>query len=234
MSTEPPRDGAQLWIVIPAYNEGESIRGVVEDLLARGHAVVVVDDGSSVPLVEMLRGTAVHALRHTINLGQGAALQTGIVYALQQGAEVIVTFDADGQHQSSDIPALIAPILQGRADVALGSRFLAGGKAVHITRSKRTVLKLAVAFTRWTTGLAVTDTHNGLRALSRKAATSLRITQNGMAHASQILQEIAALKLKFTEVPVTVIYTEYSVRKGQRLTNAFNILWESFAEFFYR
>jgi len=234
MSTELPRDGAQLWIVIPAYNEGESIRGVVEDLLAQGHAVVVVDDGSSVPLVERLRGTAVHSLRHTINLGQGAALQTGIAYALLQGAEVIVTFDADGQHQSSDIPALTAPILQARADVALGSRFLAGGKAVHITRSKRLVLKLAVAFTRWTTGLAVTDTHNGLRALSRKAAGSLRITQNGMAHASQILQEIAAQKLKFTEVPVTVIYTEYSVRKGQRLTNAFNILWESFAEFFYR
>jgi polyprenyl-phospho-N-acetylgalactosaminyl synthase len=234
MSTEQPGAPTQLWIVIPAYNEGESIRGVVDDLLDQGHAVVVVDDGSSTPLVEMLRGTVVHVLRHALNLGQGAALQTGIAYALLQGAQVIVTFDADGQHLSSDIPALTLPILRGQVDVALGSRFLAGGKAVHITRSKLTVLKLAVAFTRWTTGLAVTDAHNGLRALSRKAAGSMRITQNGMAHASQILQEIAAQKLKYTEVPVTVVYTEYSVRKGQKLTNAFNILWESFAEIFYR
>lgn len=234
MSTELPSAQAQLWIVIPAYNERESIRGVVEDLLARGHAVVVVDDGSTEPLIEVLRGTAVHALRHPINLGQGAALQTGIAYALAHGASVIVTFDADGQHQSSDIPALTAPILAGQTQVTLGSRFKEGGSAVNITRTKRLVLRLAVAFTRWTTGLAVTDTHNGLRALSRTAAEKIQITQNGMAHASQILHEIATQRLPFAEVPVTVIYTEYSVRKGQRLSNAFNILWESFAEFFYR
>ena len=233
-SPAPGSPPPQIWVVIPAYNEGEAIRGVVEELLARAYAVVVVDDGSRVPLLEVLRGTAVHLLRHVINLGQGAALQTGIRYALERGAEIIVTFDADGQHQSADIPALTAPIRAGRADVALGSRFLAGGQAVHITRSKRAALKLAVVFTRWTTGLAVTDTHNGLRALSRKGAQTLHITQNGMAHASQILQQIAAHRIAFAEVPVTVVYTEYSVRKGQRLTNAFNILWDSFAELFYR
>jgi glycosyltransferase involved in cell wall biosynthesis len=233
-STPAAGSSSLTWVVIPAYNETEAVRGVVEDLLARGYPVVVVDDGSRVPLRQVLSGTAVHLLRHVINLGQGAALQTGIRYALERGAEIIVTFDADGQHQSTDIPALSAPIRAGRADVALGSRFLAGGQAVHITRTKHAVLKLAVVFTRWTTGLAVTDTHNGLRALSRKGAQTLHITQNGMAHASQILQQIAAHRLAFAEVPVTVVYTEYSVRKGQRLTNAFNILWDSFAELFYR
>jgi polyprenyl-phospho-N-acetylgalactosaminyl synthase len=223
-----------LWVVIPAYNENEAIRAVVLDLLDRGHQVVVVDDGSRTPLLDVLQGLAVHSLRHAINLGQGAALQTGISYALRQGASVIVTFDADGQHQSSDIPALIEPIVSGRADVVLGSRFLEGGRAVRITRTKRLVLKLAVAFTRATTGLRLTDTHNGLRAFSRKAAESVHITQNGMAHASQILQEIAAQRLSYREVPVTIVYTDYSVRKGQRLSNAFNILWDSFAEFFYR
>jgi glycosyltransferase involved in cell wall biosynthesis len=233
-ASESRASHARVWVVIPAYNENEAIRAVVQDLLDRGHEVVVVDDGSRTPLLPVLQGLAVHALRHAINLGQGAALQTGISYALQRGAELIVTFDADGQHQSADIPALVAPIVAGEVDVVLGSRFREGGRAVHITRTKRLVLKLAVAFTRATTGLAVTDTHNGLRALSRSAAERLQITQNGMAHASQILQEIANLKLAFREVPVTIVYTEYSVRKGQRLSNAFNILWDSFAEFFYR
>lgn len=231
-TTIDPR--ASIWVVMPAYNEGEAIRPVVDGLLARGHQVVVVDDGSRMPLLEVLQGAPVHLLRHVINLGQGAALQTGIRYALAHGAEIIVTFDADGQHQSTDIDALTAPIRAERADVALGSRFLAGGHAVRITRSKHLVLKLAVLFTRWTTGLALTDTHNGLRALSRRAAQTLHITQNGMAHASQILQQIAVHRLPYVEVPVTVVYSEYSVRKGQRMTNAFNILWDSFAELFNR
>ena len=231
-TTSDPR--SSIWVVIPAYNEDEAIRPVVDSLLARGHQVVVVDDGSREPQLELLRGTSVHLLRHVINLGQGAALQTGIRYALARGAEIIVTFDADGQHQSSDIDALTAPIRSARADVALGSRFLAGGHAVRISRSKHLVLKLAVLFTRWTTGLSLTDTHNGLRALSRRAAQTLHITQNGMAHASQILQQIAAHRLAYEEVPVTVVYSEYSVRKGQRMTNAFNILWDSFAELFNR
>jgi glycosyltransferase involved in cell wall biosynthesis len=235
MSDSPTIDpGASLWVVMPAYNEGEAIRPVVDGLLARGHQVVVVDDGSRVPLLEVLHGTSVHLLRHVINLGQGAALQTGIRYALAHGAGIIVTFDADGQHQSTDIDALTEPIRAGRAEVALGSRFLKGGHAVRISRSKHLVLKLAVLFTRWTTGLALTDTHNGLRALSRRAAQTLHITQNGMAHASQILQQIAAHRLAYVEVPVTVVYSEYSVRKGQRMTNAFNILWDSFAELFNR
>jgi polyprenyl-phospho-N-acetylgalactosaminyl synthase len=228
------RSGSQPWVVIPAYNEREAIRAVVSDLLARGHRVVVVDDGSKEPLRAVLSGTRVHLLRHVINLGQGAALQTGIRYALEQGAEVIITFDADGQHQSADLAALTAPIFERRAEVALGTRFSKGGRALNISRGKRAVLQLAVVFTRWSTGLRVTDTHNGLRALSRKAAESLQISQNGMAHASQILQQIAARRLSFVEVPVTVVYTEYSVRKGQRLSNAFNILWDSFAELFYR
>lgn len=226
--------GPPVWVVIPAYNEDQAIRAVVQDLLARGHEVVVVDDGSLNPVLDVLQGLAAHVLRHAINLGQGAALQTGISYALLRGASVIVTFDADGQHQSSDIPALIEPIVSGRVDMVLGSRFREGGRAVRITRSKRLVLRLAVLFTRATTGLRVTDTHNGLRAFSRKAAQQIQITQNGMAHASQILQEIASQRIAFCEVPVTIVYTEYSVRKGQRMTNAFNILWDSFAEFFYR
>ena len=234
MSDSATSDPRSIWVVIPAYNEGEAIRPVVDGLLARGHQVVVVDDGSQESLLERLQGTTVHLLRHVINLGQGAALQTGIRYALARGAEIIVTFDADGQHQSTDIDALTEPLRTQRAEVALGSRFLEGGRAIRISSAKRLVLKSAVVFTRWTTGLSLTDTHNGLRAFSRKAAQTLRITQNGMAHASQILQQIAMYRLPYVEVPVTIVYSDYSVRKGQRMTNAFNILWDSFAELFNR
>jgi glycosyltransferase involved in cell wall biosynthesis len=225
---------AEIWVVIAAFNENEAIRQVVTDLIALEYQVVVVDDGSTQPLLDVLFGLPIHVLRHPINRGQGAALQTGLSYALQRGASVMVTFDADGQHQSADIPQLVAPIVAGEVDAVLGSRFLEGGKAVNISASKRLVLKAAIAFTRMTTGLAVTDTHNGLRALSRKAAASIKITQDGMAHASQILHEIATKHIRFTELPVTIVYTDYSVKKGQRLSNAFNILWDTFSEFFYR
>jgi polyprenyl-phospho-N-acetylgalactosaminyl synthase len=237
MSLEAPRLAEVVhstWVVIPAYNEQGSIRGVVTDLLTQGYHVAVVDDGSSQMLEDAVRGLGCFVLRHAINLGQGAALQTGIAFALQQGARYVVTFDADGQHQSSDIPALLEPLVRGHAQVALGSRFLAGGRAVNIPASRRLLLRAATAFTRLTTGLALTDTHNGLRAFNRAAAAELRITQNGMAHASQILDEVKAHRWAFCEVPVTLLYTEYSQRKGQRASNAVNILWESFSERFYR
>jgi hypothetical protein len=104
------------------------------------------------------------------------------------------------------------------------------GRVENIPLKKYVLLKIAVLFTRLTTGLPLTDTHNGFRAMTVSAANRIEITQNRMAHASQILRSIAALRIPFKEVPVTIRYTEYSMRKGQRLSNAINILWESVAE----
>jgi glycosyltransferase involved in cell wall biosynthesis len=163
-------------------------------------------------------------LRHPINLGQGASLQTGLDFALQKGTGYIVTFDADLQHRPEDVPLLLIALRQSGADFALGSRFL--GAAVNIGLSRRLLLKVAVVFTRLTTGLKITDAHNGLRAMTRRGALALRIRQNGMAHASEILQQIARSALPYVEVPVTVEYTSYSMAKGQRLSNSVNILLE--------
>ena len=157
---------AQMYVVIPAYNEGPVISRVVSEVNRAGYAVVVVDDGSSDATAEEARAAGAGVITHPFNLGQGAALQTGIDYAVAQGADVIVTFDADGQHRVSDIARLTEALVQERVDFALGSRFL--GQAPNLPPLRRLLLHAATAFTRLTTGLQVTDTHNGLRAMTRR------------------------------------------------------------------
>ena len=219
-----------VWVVVPVYNENTIVRKVVSGLVREGYHVVVVDDCSDEPVEAVLAGLPVVLCRHILNLGQGAALQTGINCALQHGAQYIVTFDSDDQHRVEDIPPLLDPVISGKVDVALGSRFLVRDNDSNMPFVRSIALRCATLLTRATTGLQLTDTHNGLRALSRSAALEICITQNRMAHASQILSEISRLNLRYTEVPVRVFYTQYSLAKGQKLSNAFNILWDFFVE----
>lgn len=210
--------------VVPAYREAGRVGATVHTLRPYVDDVVVVDDGSPDATGDEARAAGARVLRHLLNRGQGAALATGIAYALRRGADVVVTFDADGQHDPEDLAALTAPLRDGSADVALGSRFLDGRSNPPPLR--RLLLRLAVLFTRATTGLRLTDAHNGLRAFSRAAAAGLRIRQDRMAHASEILSEIRRLSLRVREVPVRVRYTEDSLRKGQRASGAFRILFD--------
>jgi polyprenyl-phospho-N-acetylgalactosaminyl synthase len=209
-------------VVIAAFNEAGVIGAVLRELRQSYPNVVVVDDGSSDSTsVCALAGGAV-VLRHPINLGQGAALQTGIAYALARGGEFIVTFDADGQHAAADIARMVHALIEHEAEVALGSRFL--GAAVGISIARRALLRLAVLFTRLTTGLKVTDAHNGVRVFTRAAARKVRITQNRMAHASELLEQIARHKMSYVEAPVTISYTSHSRVKGQTLLGAADIV----------
>lgn len=215
------------WVIIAAYNEERSLGAVLDGLAGLGVQVVVVDDGSTDQTARVALEHPVLLARHACNLGQGAALQTGISLALRSPeARFIVTFDADGQHSADDIPRLVEPVRAGSCDVCLGSRFTAGGKALNISVQKRVLLFLALTLTRLMTGLKLTDTHNGLRAFSREAAARLNITQDRMAHASQILSQIAANRLRYREIPVTVTYSAYSVSKGQGVLDGINVLWE--------
>lgn len=223
-----------VWVVMPCFDEAGVLGSVLADLVPLGYSVVVVDDGSAVPAATLVTHPTVRVVRHCVNLGQGAALQTGFDFALRHGAEYLVSFDSDGQHLASEIASLVEPLRNGVADVALGTRFAMGGAALNISRKRATVLKLATILSRQTTGLNITDTHNGFRAFTRAAAGRLRITQNRMAHASQILEEVARSRMRYVEVPVTIRYTEYSLKKGQKLANGFNILWESMTEIFSR
>jgi glycosyltransferase involved in cell wall biosynthesis len=219
--------GPETAVVIPAFNERVAIAETLRSLQDAGYCLIVVDDGSSDQTADAAAAYPVHLLRHCSNLGQGAALQTGITYALTRtNARFIVTFDSDGQHRADDIERLIAPLEELRADVVLGSRFLDRASWHDVPTARRIVLRMATWFTRLTTSMGITDTHNGLRAFTREAAAKLSITQNRMAHASELLAQIARHELRWVEVPVHIEYTPYSKSKGQHTLDALNILWD--------
>lgn len=213
------------WLVVPLYNEGPVIRSVVEHARLTFPNVVCVDDGSSDDSVAEARAGGARVVQHAINLGQGAALQTGLRYALQDpGARWLVTFDADGQHRTEDALRMVERLAAEPLDIVIGSRFLDDRTKPGLL--KRVVLRAAVIFQRITSGVRLTDAHNGLRAMTRETASRIRITQNRMAHASELVDQIASLELRFAEEPVHVIYTDYSRSKGQSLWNSVNILSE--------
>jgi glycosyltransferase involved in cell wall biosynthesis len=213
-----------VWLVIPVYNEETVIADVVTHALQTFPKIVCVDDGSRDLSAERVAGTGAHLVRHPVNLGQGAALQTGITYALARGAQSIVMFDADGQHRVEDAEAMVAVVRSGEADVVLGSRFLHANETIPMI--KRAALRTVVALSPTSRKLRLTDAHNGLRVFNREAAQRLRITMNGMAHASEIVGFLAASGLRVREVPVTILYTDYSKSKGQSLINGVNILFD--------
>lgn len=226
-------DKEAVWIVIAAFNEGNSIANVVKSLKKESwNNVVVVDDGSRDNTYEAAKKQTAHALQHVINRGQGAALKTGIDYALSQDAKVIVTFDADGQHRVEDLPAMVQPVLDGDVDVTLGSRFL--NKKSNVPFMRKLFLKVGI-LTIWILyGVKLTDAHNGFRALSRKAAKLIEIKCDRMEHASEIIDEIKKKKLSYKEVPVVIKYTEYSKARGQSSLNAFRIFYKMILHKFFR
>ncbi len=222
----------EIHVIIPAFNEAAVIARVVSEVARAGYRVVVVDDGSRDATADVARAGGATVIGHPFNLGQGAALQTGIDYALAHGAELVVTFDADGQHRVADISRLTEALVEERADFALGSRFL--GQAPNLPTLRRLALIAATRFTRLTTGLQLTDAHNGLRAMTRRGAAAIRLRQNRMAHASELLSQIADSGLRYVERPVTIEYTAYSLAKGQKLRDAVLILLDLFARRLYR
>jgi len=215
----------QIFVVIPAYNVEEMIDKVIKDLKNEGYRnIVVVDDGSSDKTYEVASKQGVYVLRHVINRGQGAALKTGIDFALSKGADIIVTFDGDGQHQAKDIKSMVTPIIRKEVEVTLGSRFLKNGSKIPFLR--RVYLKVGAYVLFLMYGIKLTDSHNGFRAFSRRAAEMIEIKADRMEHASEIPEQIKKKKIKFKELPVDIKYTDYSTKHGQNyIVNAFNIFF---------
>jgi glycosyltransferase involved in cell wall biosynthesis len=208
--------------VIPAYNEEKNIGRVVGEVKKYVDEVVVVDDGSSDKTLFRAREAGALVYSHFLNRGQGAALETGKKIALFRLADVIVTYDADGQFVAKEITEMVRPILAGEADVVLGARFLKS----EIPLSKKIFLRGAVLLTRLTSGLNLSDTHNGFRAFSRAAAEKIEIQHNRMAHASEILDKISKQKLRYKEMPVTLKYLPEHLKKGQKLPDYLKILFD--------
>ncbi len=218
--------------IIPAFNEESRVAKAVRDALSHVDSVVVVDDCSRDNTANAARMAGALVLRHAINRGQGAALQTATEFALRRlGAEIVVHFDADGQMQGSDIPAMVEPIRSGAADVVLGSRFL--GKAVDMPASRRIVNRLAQWFTVAISGIRLTDTHCGFRALSRRAAQEMTITLDRMAHASQIQDLVVVKKLRYVERPVTIVYSAETLAKSESSMRAFGIVKDILKDKFF-
>ncbi|MAG28785.1 hypothetical protein CL632_01395 [bacterium] len=200
-------------VVIPAYNESSKIFHLVQSVKALSYEVVVIDDGSNdATLIEAQRAGAV-VLRHFVNRGYGAALETGNQWALRHSYDVIVHFDGDGQHNAEEIKDMIAPIQEGVADVVIGSRFLSNHETLPIIR--KVLIKFAVLFTWIFSSIKLTDAHNGFRAFSRGALAVIQCRQDGMSYASEVIDQIAEHKLRIKEVPVTIQYTDYSKAKGE-------------------
>ncbi|HEY2448359.1 MAG TPA: glycosyltransferase family 2 protein [Mycobacterium sp.] len=216
-----------VWIVVPAFNEAGVIGEVIADLRSVFTNVVCVDDGSADHTGEVALKAGAHLVRHPVNLGQGAAIQTGVEYALRQpGAQVFATFDADGQHRVKDLVTMIDRLGAGDVDVVIGTRFGPGVSRPPLL--KRVVLQTAARLSPRGRRLGLTDTNNGLRVFNKTVADGLDITMSGMSHATEFIILIAENRWRVAEEPVEVLYTEYSKSKGQPLLNGVNIIFEGF------
>lgn len=209
-------------VVIPAYNEAKMIHQVLVSVAKYVDKIIVVDDASTDDTYLQARYKKTIVLRHAVNLGQGAALQTGFEYAKLLAPDIVVTFDADGQFNSSEIPLLVSLLLRKRVDVVLGSRFL--GKTINMPFTRRLTLKGGIIFTSIFSNIKLSDTHNGFRVINHNALKKLVITQNRMEHASEIIDQIARNNLKYIEAPVTVRYSTYSLNKGQKTLGGLKII----------
>jgi len=217
-----------VWIIIPAFNEAQVIGDVIADLRQVFSHVVCVDDGSRDDTAEVALRAGAHVVPHPVNLGQGAAIQTGVEYARRQpSAAVFVTFDADGQHRVKDVLAMIDRLSKGDVDVVVGTRF-AGTTVSHTPALKRLILRTAAALSSSSHRLGLTDAHNGLRVFNKTVADHLNLTMNGMSHASEFVKLIVENHWRVAEEPVEILYTEYSMSKGQPLLNGVNIVFDGF------
>ena len=218
----PTTANDDVWVIVPTYNEAPVVRSVVETLRAFFPNVVGVDDGSTDGSMNELLAGGARLVRHPINLGAGAAYQTGIDFALRDpGAELFVTFDADGQHRVEDAVAMVEHLRTTDTEVLIGSRFL--GSAEGMSRSRRALLRAATVFERVTSGVALTDAHQGLRVFRRSFAEVLELKSHDMAWASEFLTRISEQHTTYEEFPVVVTYSDYSRSKGQRSINSVNI-----------
>ena len=218
-----------VWIVVPAYNEAAVIGEVIADLRSVFDHVVCVDDGSQDDTGAVALRAGAHLVRHPVNLGQGAAIQTGVEYARRQpGAEVFVTFDADGQHRVKDVMRMIDKLTAEDVDIVIGTRFADQGVHSEVPVLKRIVLRTAVWLSPRGRRLNLSDAHNGLRVFNRKVAGGLDIAMSGMGHASEIIALVDENNWRVTEEPVEILYTDYSKSKGQPLVNGVNIVFDVF------
>jgi glycosyltransferase involved in cell wall biosynthesis len=215
-----------VWIVVPAFNEASVIGDVIADIRSGFDHVVLVDDGSKDNTAEIALRAGAHVVRHPVNLGQGAAIQTGVEYArAQPGARMFATFDADGQHRLKDVVTMIDRLSAEDVDMVVGTRF-AEPTENKPPLLKRIILRVAATLSPNSRRFGLTDAHNGLRVFNKKVADQLNITMSGMSHAGEFITLAVENDWRVVEEPVEILYTDYSKSKGQPLLNGVNIVFD--------
>ena len=214
------------YIIIPVFNEAKVVENVLKKIKKKFSNIVCIDDGSTDNTFKILSSKKIFLLRHKINLGQGAALQTGIDFAKLRGAKYYITFDSDGQHNTQDALEMLQLIKNKNFDIILGSRFIKNNFNKKIPFLRKIILIMAIKISNLFTNLKLTDTHNGLRVFNKKFANKLNIKLDGMSHPTDIMENIVKNNFKYIEYSTNIIYSKYSISKGQANINSLNILFD--------
>lgn len=215
----------ETYVIVPVYNEAKVVGPVLKHMKTVFHNIICVNDGSKDTSAAEVEAAGVVLINHPVNLGAGAATQTGLLYALQDPeAQYFTTLDADGQHRPEDAKRMLAHLKKHNLDVVIGSRFI--GQYENISRPKYILLKIAAIFSYATTGVKLTDPHIGLRVFNRAFAEALDLQMHDFAHASELVSRIHTGHFAYDEYPVKVTYTDYTKSKGQPMINAVNIAFD--------
>jgi polyprenyl-phospho-N-acetylgalactosaminyl synthase len=224
-----PIHKADVWVIIPAYNEGPMVGEVVRRVRACGfEQVLVVNDGSTDHTAIAAREAGARVLSHPINRGAGAVSQTGILFARREGIRYMIQMDADGQHHPEDLDRLMVRMAAGNCDILIGSRFM--DKSGNIPAIRIIYNQISNVFTNWFCRSWYSDTQSGFRMLNRQAIEAIDLHIDGFGYCSEMIIQAEQRELQVAEVPISVSYTEYSMSKGQDLhtgiVTALNLLWK--------
>ncbi len=212
-----------IYILVPVFNENKVIRNTLNELLKFFSNIIVVNDGSTDNTIDKLDDLNIALLNHEINLGVGAAVQTGFDYVEKiHDSYAVITFDADGQHSVEDAVSMAKEIQICNEEIIFGSRFIKHQKNVPLV--KRNVLKVIAFITKIATGIDLTDAHNGLKAYKVSAIRKLKLQFSGYSYESELITEVAKKNISYKELSTNIKYTEYSIKKGQKLTNGLLII----------
>ena len=219
----------RLIIILPAFNEGTVISGVIKAIqrvtpnFKLKTDLIVVNDGSADDTAKKAAAAGAKVVSHRINRGLGASLGTGLAFAKKVGADFAITMDSDGQHDPQDLSNILSPLISNKADVVIGSRMLGKEKEMPLLRKLNN--KAFNGLTWLLFGIWTTDSLSGFRGFSKKAINKIDLKTERMEVSNEFFSEIKKYKLKFTEVPIKIIYTPYSIAKGVKPGNVFAIIF---------
>ena len=196
----------KITIGIPAFNEEKNIAIVITKLMKTYDSIIVCDDGSTDMTAIISSSLGAHVVKHEKNMGYGSAIKTIFNEAKKTDCDILVTFDADGQHQISDIESVLEPLLEEKADIVIGSRFL--GETKDLPKYRKIGIKTITGLTNVMTGSKITDSQSGFRAYSKKVLAEISPTESGMGISTEILIKASKKALKITEIPITITYTD--------------------------